>query len=169
MNQCGDSHTPRPHAVCFKLLKLPPPSSHPSVPLQGSCTPLMVAALHPPAAGVPPLYPLPLALSRSSAIAGHLEPSVAMLVKPCHGSLTAPRCSKTCSLLHQSLLLSLPPSLSFPLLSSCPARSRGSRYSMMGRMWLHPACATTACSCQRRLSSHSPHTHTSHTHSYFGV
>ncbi|GAA6082097.1 homeodomain-interacting protein kinase 1 isoform X1, partial [Tachysurus ichikawai] len=45
----------------------------------GSCTPLMVAALHPPAAGVPPLYPLPLALSRLSTIAGHLEPSTAML------------------------------------------------------------------------------------------
>ncbi|XP_060793574.1 homeodomain-interacting protein kinase 1 isoform X3 [Neoarius graeffei] len=51
----------------------------PSMLTQGSCTPLMVAALHPPAAGMPPMYPLPLALSRSSAIAGHLEPSTAML------------------------------------------------------------------------------------------
>lgn len=159
MKRCGDSHTSLSHTVCSNLLQPPPPSTHPSIPLQGSCTPLMVAALHPPAAGMPPMYPLPLALSRSSAIAGHLEPSTAMLVKQCHGSLTSPCCSKTCFLLCQSFPPSLPP--------SCPARLRGSRHSMMGRMWLHPACTTTACSCQCQFSSHNPHTHAralAHTH-----
>ncbi|XP_022532761.2 homeodomain-interacting protein kinase 1 isoform X3 [Astyanax mexicanus] len=47
----------------------------PGMLTQGSCTPLMVAALHPPVAGVAPLYPVPLALGCSSGRGGHLEQS----------------------------------------------------------------------------------------------
>ncbi|XP_072512463.1 homeodomain-interacting protein kinase 1 isoform X2 [Salminus brasiliensis] len=47
----------------------------PGMLTQGSCTPLMVAALHPPVAGVAPLYPVPLALGCLSGRGGHLEQS----------------------------------------------------------------------------------------------
>ncbi|XP_037397311.1 homeodomain-interacting protein kinase 1 isoform X14 [Pygocentrus nattereri] len=52
----------------------------PGMLTQGSCTPLMVAALHPPMAGVAPLYPVPLALGCSSGRGGHLEQSSAAML-----------------------------------------------------------------------------------------
>uniref|UniRef100_A0AAY4C7J7 non-specific serine/threonine protein kinase n=1 Tax=Denticeps clupeoides TaxID=299321 RepID=A0AAY4C7J7_9TELE len=51
----------------------------PSMLTQGSCTPLMVATLHPPAAGVAPQYPLPLALGCGAARPALLQQTATVL------------------------------------------------------------------------------------------
>ncbi|KAI4887927.1 hypothetical protein NFI96_022443, partial [Prochilodus magdalenae] len=70
---------------CVLTLQTPSPPHTPPpprpLPSQGSCTPLMVAALHPPMAGVAPLYPVPLALGCSSVRGGHLEQSSAAMLQ----------------------------------------------------------------------------------------
>uniref|UniRef100_A0A3B3U6S6 non-specific serine/threonine protein kinase n=1 Tax=Poecilia latipinna TaxID=48699 RepID=A0A3B3U6S6_9TELE len=49
----------------------------PSMLTQGSCTPLMVATLHPPPPGIAPQYSLPLGMSHSLTLAAFLPHSVA--------------------------------------------------------------------------------------------
>lgn len=49
--------------------------------LQGSCTPLMVATLHPPSAGIAPQYSLPLGLGTGVGRPTLLEHTATVLVK----------------------------------------------------------------------------------------
>lgn len=53
----------------------------PSFLLQGSCTPLMVATLHPPSAGIAPQYSLPLGLGTGVGQPTFLEHTATVLVK----------------------------------------------------------------------------------------
>lgn len=61
-------------------LTLPSPILLPSL-LQGSCTPLMVATLHPPSAGIAPQYSLPLGLGAGVGQPTLLEHTATVLVK----------------------------------------------------------------------------------------
>lgn len=61
-------------------LTLPSPILPPSL-LQGSCTPLMVATLHPPSAGIAPQYSLPLGLGTGVGRPTLLEHTATVLVK----------------------------------------------------------------------------------------
>lgn len=53
----------------------------PSFLLQGSCTPLMVATLHPPSAGIAPQYSLPFGLGAGVGQPTFLEHTATVLVK----------------------------------------------------------------------------------------
>lgn len=131
------------------LLQPPPSSSHPFIPLAGFLHAANGCRAAPPysrsAPSLPPAPGIEPFICDSRAPGGKHSHAG----KACYSSLTASCCPQTCSLLCQSIP---PPS---PLLSSCPACSRDSRYSM----WLHSACGTSACSFQSQLSSHIPHTH----------
>lgn len=85
---------------------LPYPPSLPPF-LQGSCTPLMVATLHPPSAGIAPQYSLPLGLGTGVGRPTLLEHTATVLVK----QRWPPR-RKTCT---RPLPLTMP-SLSCPTL-----------------------------------------------------
>lgn len=58
-----------------------PALPYPPSLLQGSCTPLMVATLHPPSAGIAPQYSLPLGLSTGVGQPTLLEHTATVLVK----------------------------------------------------------------------------------------
>ena len=63
-------------------LNCPNPSlPYPPSLLQGSCTPLMVATLHPPSAGIAPQYSLPLGLGAGVGRPTLLEHTATVLVK----------------------------------------------------------------------------------------
>lgn len=67
-----------------ELCSYPHPLPSPILPsslLQGSCTPLMVATLHPPSAGIAPQYSLPLGLGAGVAQPTLLEHTATVLVK----------------------------------------------------------------------------------------
>lgn len=101
---------------------LPSPILPPSL-LQGSCTPLMVATLHPPSAGIAPQYSLPLGLGAGVGRPTLLEHTATVLVKqrwrPWRKTCTLPLPLTVPSLLpHASFFFIL--FANFPL-SLCPA------------------------------------------------